>query len=392
MKKMKEDVLLVLFNILLIMEYRILEWTIDDLINLYDQEKLNLTPPYQRNDIWLISAKRKLINTIYLGFPLPAFFLQKMENDTYEIVDGQQRTRTILGYNKKLFPEKGIGKFDEIPKEKFLKYRLAIIVIENETDINLIQEFYYRVNKLGMKINRPETLKGRYHETPFQNLVEKITGTNEFVYLSLFSEASLNRMNDMDFVGELLALIKFGTSDKKEKVDKLYEDLEITSEEINQLELKFNDIISKINTLSNIFPINKTRYKQRNDFYTLFNFILVHKEIDSETLSIFYKILVLIDSDISPSNEDCFAFQDYAINCVSQSNSKKARDARLDFFEKLLLNPYENPTIENEHGQRLNEILYETLQFYFKGENKVIKIAEYYTLDTSALNEKKKIF
>ena len=31
-------------------------------------------------------------------------------------------------------------------------------------------------------------------------------------------------MNDVDFVSELIALIKFGISDKKEKVDQLYED------------------------------------------------------------------------------------------------------------------------------------------------------------------------
>lgn len=374
------------------MDYRILEWTINDLIKLYEENKMNLTPPYQRNDIWLLPAKRRLINTIFRGFPLPAFFLHKREADSFDMVDGQQRTRTLLGYNKKLFPVKGPGKFDEITSEDFLKYRIPVIIIENEPDINLIQEFYYRVNKFGTKINRAETLKGQYHETPFQNLVEKIADTNEFVNLNLFTEASLNRMNDLDFVGELLALIKFGTTDKKEKVDRLYEDAQITSDELIQLETKFNEVIAKLEALNSIFSIKNSRYKQRNDFYTLFNFVLVHDDIDSATLVDFYKILILVDSDISPSNEECFAFQDYAINCVSQSNSKKARDARLMFLEKLLLNPFENPTSKDEHGEPTNEILFDVLQFYFNGENKVVKIGEYYTIDISSLNEKKKIF
>lgn len=41
---------------------------------------------------------------------------------------------------------------------------------------------------------------------------------------------------------------------------------------------------------------------------------------------------------ISPSNDDYDLFKEYAINCVSQSNSKRARELRLSFFEKILAN------------------------------------------------------
>ena len=44
---------------------------------------------------------------------------------------------------------------------------------------------------------------------------------------------------------------------------------------------------------------------------------------------------------ITPSNEECRPFMDYAINCVSQSNSKRARELRLRFFENILCNEVE---------------------------------------------------
>ena len=45
------------------MKYKSSEWTIKDLISLYEEKKLNLNLPYQRNDIWSLDAKKKLIDS-----------------------------------------------------------------------------------------------------------------------------------------------------------------------------------------------------------------------------------------------------------------------------------------------------------------------------------------
>ena len=103
---------------------------------------------------------------------------------------------------------------------------------------------------------------------------------------------------------------------------------------------RFCNIIDRIKAFQDIKPINKTRYKQRNDFYTLFCYIDVHTSDSISTLKEQYKILVYISDNgiISPSNDEYVSFKEYAINCVSQSNSKRARELRLSFFEKILAN------------------------------------------------------
>jgi hypothetical protein len=70
-------------------------------------------------------------------------------------------------------------------------------------------------------------------------------------------------------------------------------------------------------------------------------------------------VLIKIDPRISPSNEDCFAFKNYAYNCVTQSNSKKARLERLKFFEDVLLNENNNYNTDNviEPDTDFHEIL-----------------------------------
>mgnify|MGYP001606676701 FL=1 len=61
-----------------------------------------------------------------------------------------------------------------------------------------------------------------------------------------------------------------------------------------------------------------------------------------------FKVLVFISNNglISPSNDEYDLFKEYAINCVSQSNSKRARELRLSFFEALLANQSKDPSEE----------------------------------------------
>lgn len=192
-------------------------------------------------------------------------------------------------------------------------------------------------------------------------------------------------MNDRYFVEELVAYLeREEILDKKKYVKTIYE-RDIDNEEYNDLKGKFTKIIDKIHHLSsNIFPINNTRYKQRADFYTLFNFIHKHS-IEIDILEEMYKILVVIADDISPSNDDCEVLQNYANNCVSQSNSKIARNNRLVFFENLLLNK------SKEGNKTLKEMINYFVSFYNIENIKLNKLNEYYLIDYSKIDEEKNI-
>ena len=96
-------------------------WPIRTLIDLHEAGNLNLSPPYQRNPVWTLKAQQKLLESILAGKPIPNFFLLKTGRSSYEMIDGQQRARTILGYWKNLITdhenltyEKRIAQ-DEVP-------------------------------------------------------------------------------------------------------------------------------------------------------------------------------------------------------------------------------------------------------------------------------------
>ena len=76
---------------------------ISDIVQWDAKGELELSPKYQRNNVWNEKAKTYLIDTIIRGLPIPPIFLrQKVDVNTKsisrEIIDGQQRIRAILEY------------------------------------------------------------------------------------------------------------------------------------------------------------------------------------------------------------------------------------------------------------------------------------------------------
>lgn len=60
--------------------------------------KLDVRPPYQREFVYKENQRNAVIDTLTKGFPLNVMYWAVREDDTYEIIDGQQRTISICQY------------------------------------------------------------------------------------------------------------------------------------------------------------------------------------------------------------------------------------------------------------------------------------------------------
>jgi len=359
------------------MEYTVTKWTIAKLYSTYTKGKLNLSPPYQRNFIWSTKDQQSLIDSINKHIPIPNFFLLKRGDNNFEMIDGQQRSRTIIGFINKQFKDSQGNLFSQT-KHPFLFQYIIPATIIHDIQGQPIEKFYALVNKTGLHLNKPEVRKADFYSTKLRNLVNELAGSKKFLSLKLFTDTTLKRMNDNEFVSELLVLIKDGHVDKKGHLDDYFEK-DISDHEYKSFRQDFLNTIDKILELNSIYPINKTRYKQRNDFFTLFDFVLHYSPYDKAELDYFYRLLVLIGSDIKPTQEHCEALKEYARNCVTQSNSKMARDSRLRFFQDLLMNKTNKP---NETQKQLSKF-YNLENFALK------KLNSYYTLNLQTISEMK---
>lgn len=364
------------------MEYKSKEITIKELIDLIESKKLNLNPPYQRHFIWTPKDQRLLIDSIHKSYPLPSFFILKKDIDSFEMVDGQQRANTIYKYYRNEFRDTDKKLYKETNTEEFLNYRLVVIEItkENFNAGESIEEFFSLVNKRGVHLNPSEVNQAQYHDSDFLSLVNKMMDYQPLINLDIFTDKTKLRMNDRSLIEELVAYLKFGITEKRNAIDELF-NMQIAEQEQDALYEKFTSVVDIIGYLNTEYPIKETRYKQRNDFYTLFCFIHRHMTEPKTVLLAMYNELVAISINefITPSNEDCEPFKNYALNCVSQSNSKKARENRLEFFESLLSN-------KNKEGNNVTKAIASFLYQEYGIDRGLMQVGDYYIIDFSNLD------
>ncbi|MFZ2323787.1 MAG: DUF262 domain-containing protein [Ignavibacteriaceae bacterium] len=81
---------------------------IRDILSSYEREEIVLQPEFQRQFVWNKKKQKELIKSLYAGFPLPMFYFAESEDSKIEVVDGQQRLTTILGFLKPQSVQKNI--------------------------------------------------------------------------------------------------------------------------------------------------------------------------------------------------------------------------------------------------------------------------------------------
>ena len=190
------------------MKYSNLEWTIGELINLIESQKINLRPPYQRNFIWSSKDQKLLIDSIRKGYPLPNFFILKNKDNTFEMVDGQQRAITIYKFIKNEFRDSSKHYYKDYNENTFMNYRINVVLLEEfNGSTETKEEFFYLVNKRGVQLNPSEVNHAYYHDTDFMHLVNRMSEYQPLIDLDIFTDKTVMRMNDRSLVEELAAYL-----------------------------------------------------------------------------------------------------------------------------------------------------------------------------------------
>jgi hypothetical protein len=78
-------------------------WPISDFAQYASDNELNLSPSYQRADVWDTGKAQMLIESVIRGIPLPSIIILKQQDPesgvvNYEVVDGKQRLTSILRF------------------------------------------------------------------------------------------------------------------------------------------------------------------------------------------------------------------------------------------------------------------------------------------------------
>lgn len=130
--------------------------------------KLIIQPEYQRNYIYADGKKDvAVINSILKGYPLGLIYFTKVDEDKYEVLDGQQRITSFGRFvTNKLEIKDEDGKerrfigLPEDQKEKILKTKLTIYICEGTE--SEIKKWFETINITGVPLNEQELANAIY--------------------------------------------------------------------------------------------------------------------------------------------------------------------------------------------------------------------------------------
>lgn len=133
--------------------------------------KLTIQPEYQRNYIYA-DGKRDVavIESILKGYPLGLIYFNKVSNNKFEVLDGQQRITSFGRYVTGKFAVKDANGMEQyfsgIAKDKqeiILKAKL--LIYECEGTESEIKEWFKTINIAGVPLNNQELLNAVYSGT-----------------------------------------------------------------------------------------------------------------------------------------------------------------------------------------------------------------------------------
>lgn len=242
--------------------------------------QLDMSPSYQRNAVWTNRQKSYLIDSILNGYPIPEIYIQEEIDDTghamFIIVDGQQRLRAVLEFldnkfrlNEEDSPEFHGAMFSDLSsdqKRTFFKYNFIVRTIPEMPEED-IRGIFKRLNLNVVSLNQQELRKAAY-SGGFIKLVSELSEKSFWSDMRLFSANDVKRMLDEQYISELSLLAVEGITNKKDRLEKFYEETETNFPQKDFLENTFQYIMDILGPMTD--TLSKTRWKNKTDFYTLF--------------------------------------------------------------------------------------------------------------------------
>jgi hypothetical protein len=181
--------------------------------------KLTIQPEYQRNYIYA-DGKRDVavIESILKGYPLGIIYFNKVADDTFEVLDGQQRITSIGRYvtNKlAIKDENGMEQyFDGIAQDKRKKIEeTKLLIYECEGEESEIKEWFKTINIVGVPLNEQELLNAIY-SGKFVTLCKEEFSNSQNANIQKWSAYVKGSANRQDFLERALEWVSKGNIDK----------------------------------------------------------------------------------------------------------------------------------------------------------------------------------
>lgn len=193
------------------------EPTIEQLLRRINEEALDLAPDFQRHaNIWKDDAKSRLIESILIRIPLPAFYIDATDEDKWLVVDGLQRLSALKQFmSDKTLKLCGLEyllnledkTYDEIERRyqrRIEETQVTVYLIEKGTPPEVKYNIFKRINTGGLPMS-PQELRHALNPGKATKFLAKLAILPEFKEVTKLSKLRKMRMDDREFILGFLA-------------------------------------------------------------------------------------------------------------------------------------------------------------------------------------------
>ncbi len=198
-------------------------FSIDMVNDMINDGEIDLSPDFQRGFVWTdITRKSRLIESLLLRIPVPAFYFAQDEDGMFQVVDGVQRLTVINSFMKNEFRLKNLeyltecnGKWfknekskdgdslDGIYTRRIKQTQLFVNIIDPQTPGRVKYDIFKRINTGGKALNNQE-IRNCLANKKTRDLLRELSKSKSFLDATRGSISS-TRMADEELVLRFVA-------------------------------------------------------------------------------------------------------------------------------------------------------------------------------------------
>jgi uncharacterized protein with ParB-like and HNH nuclease domain len=176
--------------------------TVQQIFQMIQGGSIEISPEYQRHFAWGPDRQSQLVESLFLGIPVPSLFFATNADSTWEVVDGLQRLTTLVNFVgsdddiekltknckrltlcdlDKLDSLNGV-QFSELPKSMqlmFLTRPLRITVLNDRSDYKVRYDLFERLNTGGITLH-PQEIRNCIYLGDFNDFIKDCAKSNSF--------------------------------------------------------------------------------------------------------------------------------------------------------------------------------------------------------------------
>lgn len=185
--------------------------------------EIDLEPEFQRyGNLWPMDQQSRLIESMMLKIPIPAFYFNAADDEKWVVIDGLQRLTALQNFLVGR-EENGVRKkaefvglqylkefngvtFDELPRQYVRRIKETPIVaytVEKGTPDAVVYNIFQRINTGGLVLS-PQEIRQALYTGKATRLAQQLAESEEFLQATQYA-ISPRRMVDREYVTRFIA-------------------------------------------------------------------------------------------------------------------------------------------------------------------------------------------